>query len=150
MTSPESHRLYEYHYFYSHNTLTSYWMESSPASLTATHVYLPVSSACALGICNTLPPSLNITKFHHHSHLICASFSFMILSTYFIYLFNNLFIPGRIRTLSLEVSIRPSLYQVSVGGGTALLSQYRDRGLLRITSRTSPPRPGTEVLSPRP
>lgn len=42
--------------FYSHNTLTSYWMESSPASLTATHVYLPESSACALGICNTRPP----------------------------------------------------------------------------------------------
>lgn len=42
--------------FYSHNTLTSYWMESSPASLTATHVYLPESSAWALGICNTRPP----------------------------------------------------------------------------------------------
>lgn len=43
--------------FYSHNTLTSYWMESSPASFTATHVYLPVSSAWALGICNTRPPN---------------------------------------------------------------------------------------------
>lgn len=41
---------------YSHNTRTSYWMESSPASLTAIQVYLPESSAWALGICNTRPP----------------------------------------------------------------------------------------------
>ncbi len=41
-------------------------------------------------------------------------------------------------TLSLEVSRCPSLYQVRTGGGTALVSQYRDMGLFRITSFTSP------------
>lgn len=58
--------------------------------------------------------------------------------------------PGKIRTLSLEVSRCPSLNQVSVGGGTALVSQYREMGLLRITSRTSPPKPGEDVVSPTP
>ncbi len=58
--------------------------------------------------------------------------------------------PGKIRTLSLEVSTCPSLYQVSVGGGTALVSQYREMGLLSITSRMSPPKPGGDVVSPTP
>lgn len=37
-------------------------MESSPASLTATHVYLPESSAWALGICSTRPPENKTVK----------------------------------------------------------------------------------------
>lgn len=52
--------------------------------------------------------------------------------------------------MSLEASGCPSLYQVSVGGGTALVSQYREMGLLSITSRTSPPKPGGDVVSPTP
>lgn len=58
--------------------------------------------------------------------------------------------PGRMSTLSLEVSRCPSLYQVSTGGGTALVSQYREMGLLRITSLTSPLLPGPESESPKP
>lgn len=41
---------------YVHKTLISYWTESSPASLMATHVYLPESSVWVRGICSTLPP----------------------------------------------------------------------------------------------
>ena len=51
-------------------------------------------------------------------------------------------------TLSLDASGRPSLYQERVGGGTALVSQYRDSGLLRTTSLASPPLPGGEMVSP--
>ena len=116
-------------------------MESSPASLTATHVYLPESSAWDLGICNTRPPE-NKTSKSQLIHSCCAP-SLSLLFSLFIS-------PGNIRTLSLEVSSCPSLYQVSVGGGTALVSQYREMGLLRITSRTSPEKPGEDVVSPTP
>lgn len=40
--------------------------------------------------------------------------------------------------LSLEVKMLPSLCQVIVGGGMALVSQYRVNGLLTITSLLSP------------
>lgn len=58
--------------------------------------------------------------------------------------------PGKIKTLSLEASSCPSLYQVSVGEGTAFVSQYSEMGLLMITSRTSPPKPGTDRAPPVP
>lgn len=57
--------------------------------------------------------------------------------------------PGRISTLSLEVSRCPSLYQVRTGGGTALVSQYREMGLFSITSFTSPLLPVSESPKPR-
>lgn len=70
-------------------------MESSPASLTATHVYLPESSIWALGICSTRPPEIKAVEnvyglnilhisslpysFRHLSHLagseLCHSMS---------------------------------------------------------------------------
>lgn len=122
---------------HSHRTLTSYWMESSPASLTATHVYLPESSAWALGICNTRPPwqKKKKNKCSISAHL--PQFSSWVLFVS----------PGRMRTLSLEVISWPSLNQVSVGGGTALVSQYSDIGLLMITSRRSAPTPGKVAAS---
>lgn len=46
--------------------------------------------------------------------------------------------PGKMCTLLPEVSGCPSLYQVRVGGGMALVSQYREMGLFRTTSFTSP------------
>lgn len=55
-----------------------------------------------------------------------------------------------IRMLSLEIRGRPSLYQVSVGGGTALGSQYREIGLLSITSRASTPKFDGDAVSPVP
>lgn len=116
-------------------------MESSPASLTATQVYLPESSAWDLGICNTRPPENKTAK----CQLIRSCFA-LSLSLCFLLSVS----PGKIRTLSLEVSSCPSLYQVSVGGGTALVSQYREMGLLSITSRTSPAKPGEDVVSPTP
>lgn len=38
------------------------------------------------------------------------------------------------------------MYQVSTGGGTALVSQYRERGLFRITSLVSPAFPVFSML----
>ena len=45
--------------------------------------------------------------------------------------------PGRSTTPSAEVSFRPSLYQLSFGGGMALLSQERLTGWPKTTSRFS-------------
>lgn len=73
--------------------------------------------------------------------------SLSVLLSLFLFVYIS---PGKIRTLSLEASSCPSLYQVSVGGGTALVSQYREMGLLSITSRTSPPKPGEDAVSPSP
>lgn len=67
--------------FYSHNTLTSYWMESSPASFTATHVYRPVSSAWALGICNTRPPEDKQKKMSTNTFSVLFCF---FLSVFFV------------------------------------------------------------------
>lgn len=103
--------------------------------------------------CLSLQPGLweSVTLAHLKIKLISRnSFSVLLclfLSVFFFFFFIS---PGKIRTLSLEVSSCPSLYQVSVGGGTALVSQYSEMGLLSITSRTSPPKPGEDVVSPTP
>lgn len=39
---------------------------------------------------------------------------------------------------------------MSIGGGTAFVSQYREKGLLSITSRESPPKAGRDVEPPAP
>lgn len=50
-------------------------------------------------------------------------------------------LPGKTSTLSPEVKGRPSLYQVRVGGGAALVSQCSNKGLFRSTSLASPALP---------
>lgn len=126
-------------------------MESSPASLTAMQMYLPESSAWALGICNTRPPVkvsrsffsvLNSWTLGSDHIYYCLKFKIITFCLHQL--------PGKIRTLSLEANSCPSLYQVSVGGGTALVSQYKKMGLLRMTSRTSPLTPGEAVASTTP
>lgn len=110
-------------------------MRSSPASLTAWHVYFPASSLCTRVICSTCPPETTKPFVHgyetpvqHNKHTAGFNWDHRGRSS---------LRPGRSTTPSAEVSFRPSLYQLSFGGGMALLSQERLTGWPKTTSRFS-------------
>lgn len=108
-------------------------MWSSPASLTAWHVYLPASSFCTRAICSTCPPGRIETIIYDQPNM---TLTLLIMTNPNTGRRGSLS-PGSIITPLPEVSFCPSLYQLSLGGGMALLSQDRLIWWLRTTSTFS-------------